>query len=265
MTKNNNFYIIVGIIIVVALIYTKFFTSFAIYSNALSFPYYVEGYGTPLTENEKNTAVLCYSGNEWYVPLGPPTVPDVSKCTDVYGNTNFGIRTEYACSGTTCSFSYVQLELTNPDMKVLPSGETSISPYLNVYSVDSGSNNKVYYSINTPIACNSNGCSGTLFAERTYPYVRLYKMDLSSYAGQKITNIYFATFSHKSTDERYGGGIMNIEANILVQSPVTYNPVDTNKDGKVDRSELGFGISNWVSGSVTRTDLGNAIQLWVSG
>lgn len=42
------------------------------------------------------------------------------------------------------------------------------------------------------------------------------------------------------------------------------NPGDTNCDGKIDRTELGTQITNWIQGVITRDNLGGYIMKWVS-
>lgn len=50
-----------------------------------------------------------------------------------------------------------------------------------------------------------------------------------------------------------------------ITTPVCQSGADTNNDGVISRTELGFYINKWINNQITRTKLGQAIMEWVDG
>ena len=209
---------IIGIIAVIFLAgayYQKFIGIFSVYFYAFDFPHTFSSYGTGIGDTIEYLSG-CSAGI-------PP--PDTGACSATFGGItgrfNYGAFTEYGCSGNTCHSSDLAFDLVQKDSSQ-SSGKTIIPNYINMYYVAHGQNNKVYYSINSPISCTSSGCNGIQLPTGRTSTTTYYKIDLTGYEGKDIAKIYFATNSLHS-DGSYGGVTFSLDTNLYVKSSCTPN------------------------------------------
>lgn len=267
------------IVVVLALIALAMFIgintgAFNIFTGNQEYPITIAVFGSPSTQlDEQFTSIRCSDissniviFNELYAEGLDPTFCK----TGTFGYFDYGYKSSYGCFGSSCYFSTLQFDILRNESLRSCNSQGTCSPIQNtdnniklIYH-QTGSNNKFYYSINTPITCTDTACDGIqITPDNTIGPISIKKIDLSSYKGQAISNIYLATLSSQS-DGSFGGAITSLQTNFIVPTTSPIDSADLNGDGKINFSELNqYGVA-WSQGLISNADLLLVAQAWVN-
>lgn len=229
MVKDNKIWIFVAILAVVAIFYFgNQIGLFSVYGNNLQFGYSI--YADEASGITRDLEI----GQDTFTCTSDTCIYSGDQIMNMGGEQKFdySVDRSFGCTptsgGYTCHTHVLSFDITNKDATV-SAGKTYIPPYLNFYfystgkSSDSSQYPKIYYSLNTPFTCDSNGCSGQLIrAGRASNPLYKYTMDLSSLINTpNIDHIYVGTYTYYADHDEYSYLILDIQPNIVLQSVCT--------------------------------------------